>query len=123
MNAIRSIFLSAALMAGLAASADAGSCGYTYCWGAVGVGTNGAAGWAHSYSSESDAYWSVNDSCQGNCETIKTFYNTCGAIAQASNGGWGFGWHADLETAKSIAMSYCMDNGYNCSTRAWACSK
>ena len=115
--------LAAAALAATVSAAEAGSCGYQYCWGAVGVGSNGAYGWAHSYSNENDAYWSVNNSCKGNCETIKTFYNTCGAIAQAPNGAWGWGWDSDLEIAKSIAMSYCMDNGYDCSPRVWACSK
>jgi hypothetical protein len=112
-----------AVLAAGATAVSAGSCGYDYCWGAVGIGTNGAYGWAHSYSNENDAYWSVQNSCQGNCETIKTFYNTCGAIATSPNGAWGWGWHDDLDTAKSIAMNYCMDNGYNCAPRVWACSK
>jgi len=104
-------------------AAIAGSCGYTYCWGAVGISQGGAYGWAHSYSSEDDAYRAVQKSCKYDCNVIKTFYNTCGAIAVADNGGWGWGWHNDLETAKSIALNYCMDNGYNCAPRVWACSK
>jgi len=106
-----------------AAAASAGSCGYNQCWGAVAIGPNGAYGWSHSYSNENDAYWSAQNGCEGDCNVVKTFYNTCGAIASSPNGAWGWGWHNDQELAESIAMNYCMDNGYDCRVRVWACSK
>lgn len=110
-------------LVGGATQAAAGSCGYDYCWGAVGIGANGAYGFSHSYSSESAAIRSAQNGCKGQCSEIRTFYNTCGAIAVADNGAWGFGWHNDQELSESIAMNYCMDNGYNCQIRVWSCSK
>lgn len=113
-----------ALTVGLltASNAVAGSCGYDRCWGAVAIGPNGQA-WAHSYSSERGAINAIANNCRGRCSTIKTFYNTCGAIASSPSGAWGWAWHGNMEVAKSEAMAYCMDHGYDCTPRAWACSK
>ena len=66
-------------------NAVAGSCGYDRCWGAVAIGPNGQA-WAHSYSSERAAINAIANNCRGRCSTIKTFYNTCGAIASSPSG-------------------------------------
>jgi hypothetical protein len=103
--------------------AAAGACGYDYCWGAVGVGANGAYGFSHGYGSENAAIQSAQSGCKGQCTNVRTFYNTCGAIAVADNGAWGFGWNNDQELSESIAMNYCMDGGYNCQIRVWSCSK
>jgi len=105
-----------------AAQSYAGSCGHARCWGAVAIGNNGQA-WSNNYPSQNDAINRVRNNCGGACKTIKTFYNTCGAIASAPNGAWGWAWNNSLEVAKSEAMAYCMDNGRNCQPRAWACSK
>ena len=105
-----------------ATAALAGTCGYQYCWGAVAIGPNGAWGWSQEMGNEQQAIDSALRGCKGNCDVFKTFYNTCGSIAVADNGGWGWGWHGDLETPKSIAMNYCMENGYNCEPRVWSCS-
>lgn len=106
-----------------AGAAQAGSCGYEYCWGALGVAGNGAYGWSYGQGSESDAINVAQRGCKGQCSVIKTFYNTCGAISVGDGFGWGWAWDNDQEIAKSISMSYCMDNAYNCAPRVWACSK
>ncbi|WP_397541571.1 DUF4189 domain-containing protein [Roseovarius salis] len=119
----RTVFAAAAAMATvLAAPAGAGQCGYQYCWGAVGFGPYGAAGWAHSYASQAGAYNRVFQECGGNCTQIKTFYNSCGAIAAGANNGWGWGTAQSRAQAQNIAMGYCNQYDVGCSVRAWACS-
>jgi hypothetical protein len=104
-------------------SAEAGSCGYTRCWGAVGFGPGGAWGYSHSYRYENQAKRAVQNNCKGTCTVIKSFYNTCGAIAAGSDNGWGWSWAASKKKAQRAAMQYCRQNSYNCSVRAWGCSK
>ncbi|MFQ5439241.1 MAG: DUF4189 domain-containing protein [Paracoccaceae bacterium] len=116
-------FVVLALVAATATPALAGSCGYTYCWGAVGIGPGGAYGWSVGQRSEGNAISEAQSGCEGDCTNIRTFYNTCGAMAEAPDGAWGFGWNADMRTAKSLALGYCAENGYDCQLRAWACSK
>ncbi len=106
----------------LSLSAEAGSCGYTRCWGAVGFGPGGAWGYSHSYKSEWRAKRKVRNECS-NCTVIKTFYNTCGAIAAGPNNGWGWGWASTRAAAERTALNYCRQNSRNCFVRAWACSR
>lgn len=122
MSILKTSLLSITIIAASLSSAFAGSCGYDKCWGAVAIGQNGQA-WSQHYASERAAIDSIRNNCSGPCQTIKTFYNTCGAIASAPNGAWGWAWHGSMEIAKSEAMAYCMDNGRDCTPRAWACSK
>ncbi len=103
-------------------SALASDCGYSRCWGAVAIGPGGAWGWSHSHGSEQAAVDSAQKGCQWNCDVIRTFYNTCGAISADDGGIWGFGWASTRNEAEGISMDYCLDGGYNCAVRVWACS-
>lgn len=103
--------------------ANAGSCGYQRCWGAVGFGPYGARAFSHGYGSQNQAWNRVNSECQGNCSIIKTFYNTCGAIASGANNGWGWAYTPSINKAKRAALRTCRKNDRNCQLRAWACSK
>lgn len=103
--------------------ANANHCGSSRCWGAVGFGPNGARAFSHSYRQENSAYNRVYDECGGNCTIIKTFFNSCGAIASGPNGGWGWGYAPGRGRAERIAMDYCRKNTRGCRIRAWACSK
>jgi hypothetical protein len=122
MRKVKRLALVGLLASGLAQGAAAGQCGYEYCWGAVGIGPNGAYGWAHSHVSEEAAYNAAQSGCGWNCTNVRTFYNSCGAMAEADNGGWGWAWDRTRELAESAAISYCMDYGYNCRVVVWACS-
>lgn len=115
-------FLSVVIVGGAYNSSFAGQCGYNKCWGAVGIGSNGAWGYAYGQRSQGAAQQVAQNGCRGNCNIIKTFYNSCGAIAVADNGGWGWGYESNLELAESTAMNYCMDNGYNCQVVTSTCS-
>lgn len=104
------------------ASVMAGQCGYENCWGAVGIGPDGAVGWAHSHPSESAAYDAAQDGCGWDCTQVQTFYNTCGAMAVGATGGWGWGVADTRSAAESTAMNYCIDNDYDCAPVVYACS-
>ncbi|MCP4820813.1 MAG: DUF4189 domain-containing protein [Shimia sp.] len=105
-----------------ATSATAGECGYEYCWGAVGIGPDGA--WAYSYGqySEAEARNVVQSECGGNCDVVEAFYNTCGALSEGTDGNWGFGWAETRELAEGTSLDYCDDYGTGCRVRVWACS-
>ncbi len=103
--------------------AEARHCGYARCWGAVGFGPYGASAYSHSYNSQYKARRRVNRECRGNCTVIKTFYNSCGAIAAGDDNGWGWGYAPSRRRATRLALQYCRRNSYNCTVRAWACSK
>ena len=103
--------------------AEAGSCGYQRCWGAVGFGPGGAWAYSHSYGSQRQAWQKVNSKCRGTCTVIKTFYNTCGAIAAGEDNGWGWASRSTRRNAENVAMQYCRRNSYDCRIRAWACSR
>jgi hypothetical protein len=115
--------LAAAAMVVLGGAAEAGQCGHAQCWGAVGIGPNGAYGYSFDAPSESRAISIAQSGCGGNCTQIKTFYNTCGAMAQGSNGAWGFGWANTRGQAEANAMAYCRQNGPNCGISVWSCSR
>jgi len=103
--------------------AEARHCGYQRCWGAVGFGPGGARAFSHSYRSERLAWRKANRGCRGDCTVIKTFYNSCGAIAAGSDNGWGWGYSTSKNRAIRLALKYCRRSSYNCRVRAWACSK
>lgn len=123
MQKIRALTLVAATL--LAGAASAGECGLDYCWGAVGIGPNGAWGYSHSQYSEADAIAAVQapDACEGDCDVVQTFYNTCGALSEGSDGSWGFGYASTRELAEETSLDYCRDYGSGCRVRVWACSR
>ncbi|MFY0659475.1 MAG: DUF4189 domain-containing protein [Shimia sp.] len=106
----------------IAQAAYAGQCGHVYCWGAVAIGENGAWGWSHSHYSEQNAINALQSECKGKCDNVHTFYNTCGAIAKAPAGNWGFGVGASQESAEYSALAYCAQYGDGCSVQVWSCS-
>jgi len=120
MRRLRHAALAVAM--GLAPAAYAGECGYDYCWGAVGFGANGAWGYSHGQISENDAVNVAQDGCGWNCTVVRTFYNTCGAIAVADNGGWGWAHAPTMSDAESSAIAYCVPHGRNCRVRVSSCS-
>lgn len=117
----RLLLMSTLVLAG--GAAQAGSCGYTYCWGAVMIGPNGAWGFSHSWPSEQQAYDAAMQECRYDCTEVRTFANACAAIAQASNGYWGWGQGGNRSAAENTAINYCANGGYDCRVRVWACSQ
>lgn len=122
MNLKHYLRIAVSVVAVSASAAVAGDCGYNKCWGAVAVGTNGEWGWSNGQFSENDAINVAQNGCSWNCDIVRTFYNTCGAISKADNGAWGFGWAGSREIAEGLSLDYCLDNGFICQVRVWACS-
>lgn len=115
---------SCAVFTALAVSANAGSCGYDYCWGAVAFNPDtGAYGFAHSYFSEGQAASAAQEACSYNCPELKTFANQCGAAAIGNNGGFGWGVGNSRYDAESTAISYCTNYDYGCQVLVWSCSQ
>lgn len=121
---MRRHILAIALMiaAGIPGATAAGECGFVNCWGAVGLGPNGARGFSFGQYSEARAVIQLQEECGGDCDTIKTFYNSCGAMAQGDGGGWGFGIASNASQAAHHALGYCSNYGGGCTVEAWACS-
>ena len=91
-------------------------------WGAVCIGPGGAWGYANGYSSEAGAYDRAMQGSQYDCNEVRTFYNTCGAIAVATNGGWGWSTGGSRGSAEAGAINYCRQYGSGCRVAVWACS-
>lgn len=121
MKLLISVLLAAAAFG---SAAQAGSCGYVNCWGAVGIGPNGAAGFSYNYSSENGALDRMYAECPS-CNSWYTFANACGAIAQAPDGAWGSGWGDTRELAEYYAGQTCAQytRSGGCRTAVWACSR
>lgn len=122
MKRLKRLVAASAAWAVIAGAAAAGQCGYDYCWGAVAAGPDGASGYSYSHVSEKNAHQVALEGCGGRCDTVRTFYNACGAIARGGNGAWGWATGPNREAAQSGALAYCTRNGQDCHIRVWACS-
>ncbi|WP_292019782.1 DUF4189 domain-containing protein [Maritimibacter sp. UBA3975] len=91
-------------------------------WGGVGIGPGGAHGWSYEWATQQQAYDAVAQGCEYDCTEIRTFRGTCGAMAQATNGGWGWATGSSRGAAEAAALSYCRQYGSGCRVAVWACS-
>lgn len=90
-------------------------------WGAVCIGPGGAYGYAYGWATSDQAYNAALEDSEYDCTEIRTFYNSCGAMAEGV-GGWGWGTGGSRAIAESTAMNYCRDYAHSCRVRVWACS-
>ena len=115
-------FKAAAVVFAFSTSA-ASACQYADCWGAVGVGPGGAAGWTFNYGSEGAALNRLYSECPS-CDKTYTFVNSCGSIAMDAQGAWGSGWGTSRDLAEFYAIDTC--EGYSsiggCRAIVWACN-
>ena len=119
-------FVSTCLLAVLFAAgsqAEAGECGYDYCWGALAVGPYGAAGRATGMRTAPGAAARALETCGANCEAPEVFVNSCAAFAESSKGERAFGWQDTRALAETAATKACEKDGEACRIRIWACSK
>ncbi len=56
------------------------------------------------------------------CQIATYFYNACGAVARASNGGWGADWGDDRARRRATRWRPCYNRGDNCRVVRWACT-
>jgi hypothetical protein len=89
-------------------------------WGAIAYSsTTGAFGYAVDQPTKRSAEIAAFRQCSGDCDVIKTFRSTCGAIADADRH---FAWDtgASREIAEMKARKKCGDR--SCRTAVWACT-
>lgn len=110
-------------LSGVGTSADAGQCGYEFCWGAVSVGPLGATGRATGVRTAPDAANAAREVCGASCGVVEVFVNSCAAIAEGRNGAWAFGWGDSRSIAEAQALEACEKDEASCGVRVWACSR
>jgi uncharacterized caspase-like protein len=85
-----------------------------------------AHGYAMDYSTQAEAEARALAECTAKgsgCQAAIWFRNACGALAIASNGGWGSDWGADQQTAEQKALDLCKKNSSSgCSVVRWVCT-
>lgn len=111
---------------GMAVSAQAASCGYEHCWGAVAVGERGVAARASAHRTAPDAVARVLRVCGSRCSVVESFVDGCAAIVQDSTRTTFSGFAITRHDAEAEAMAACAGNGTGskvCRPRVWACSE
>jgi hypothetical protein len=127
MKFLRPMLAGALALAGLAVGAGSAqaNCYRGNCWGAVAYGPHGAS-YAVNFPNRQAAQQAAlnSGSCVGGrCTSTLTFHNTCGALASAPNGGWGWGTDArGGQFAQQRAMYECQSRNHGCTIRAWGCT-
>ncbi|HZG30421.1 MAG TPA: DUF4189 domain-containing protein [Ensifer sp.] len=85
----------------------------------------GAAGWSYDHPSRRRAERVAMGNCLAyadDCRIATYFSNACGAVAKASNGGWGADWGYNRRDAERNALAACYDQGDNCRVVRWQCT-
>lgn len=115
-------FVAFAALTLTASQAASGQCGYEECWGAIGFDGAGNIGVSYSQWSEQRAYELAQEQCAWNCAEMRTFKNTCAAIAQGENGSWSWAKGRNRSGAEQTAHRLCGNRTHSCKTVVWACS-
>ncbi len=104
-------------------SAQAGSCSYGHCWGAVAAGPLGMAARVTRMRTAQEAEQRVARICTGRCEIVEVFVDGCGVIVEDSfNTTWAeFGSSRDQAMARAEALCEAQGQG-RCRVRVWACT-
>jgi hypothetical protein len=110
----------------VATSAARADCYRPNCWGAIAINTSSRAwAWVVNHPDAAVARRYALARCNGNCNRVLTFRNSCAAYALANNGGWGWSQgYRDRVGAESRAMYECnrYNPGQGCRVRVWACT-
>jgi serine/threonine-protein kinase len=84
--------------------------------------------WGYSYNWDSryEAEQRALQECSAKgraCKVVTWFKNNCGALANGSNGAYGYAWGPNKEAAIRKATRYCrQQGGTHCTWRCWACN-
>ena len=105
-----------------ASPADAGKCGYDYCWGAITIGPDYATGRVIGKRTTKDAADAAIERCGEACSYPEVFQNSCGALAASREGRVSFGGGETQTIAIKAAKEQCEVFGETCRLRVWACS-
>ncbi len=97
-----------------------------YSYGSIAFSpSTGANGFTFGASSKAEAENGALRYCgkhARDCRTGINFWNSCGAVALGSNGGWGSAWAEDGDRAQDLALSYCRQHTTGCRIIRWQCS-
>jgi hypothetical protein len=93
-------------------------------WGAIAISpTTGKVGYSHYLNSAIEAEQAAVGLCKAqDCRAVVNFTNACGAVAQALNTSWGWGWDRNSTGAQNRALISCSQNGTGCRVIGWVCT-
>ena len=126
MNKIKLALLGVSALIGAAAAPTTAlaDCQAGNCWGAVAFGPRGAWAYSYNYPARHIAERVAQRNCNGRCNRVLTFANSCGAYASGPNAYAHYGWGnaQSAHVARAIAMKECNARGPNCFIRVSACT-
>ena len=93
-------------------------------WGAIAISpTTGRVGYSQGLNSAIEAEQAAVGLCKArDCRAVVNFTNACGAVAQAFNTSWGWGWDHSSIGAQNKALISCSQYGAGCRVAGWICS-
>ena len=115
------LLMSAGLFGATGATAPtAGALG----WGAIAISpTTGTVGYSKGLNSAIEAEQAAVALCKArDCRAVVNFTKACGAVAQALNTAWGWGWDLSSTGAQNKALISCSQYGGGCRVAGWICS-
>lgn len=107
-------------------TAASAACNRPNCWGAIAINTNTRAwAWVVNHPSEALARQYAVARCNGACNRVLIFRNSCAAYALAATGGWGWSQgYRDRAGAEARALYECNRHnaGQRCQVQVYACT-
>jgi hypothetical protein len=87
---------------------------------------SGAVGWSYDFDNQDDAEQKALSGCSessSNCKVVYDFWNSCAALAAASDGRYSIEGGDNEDGAQSRALAACQQNGgEGCEIRVWSCT-
>jgi hypothetical protein len=93
-------------------------------WGAIAISPDtGRVGYSQGLNSAIEAEQAAVGLCKArDCRAVVNFTNACGAVAQAFNTSWAWGWEHNSTDAQNRALMSCSHYGAGCRVIGWVCS-
>ncbi len=83
---------------------------------------SGSSGISYNFRSRRAADESALDHCGGgDCEVVERFRHSCGAVARARGGGYGYAVRDGLRAAEHAAMDNCLAQNNRCEVAVSGC--
>jgi len=93
-------------------------------WGAIAISPDaGRVGYSKGLNSAIEAERAAIGLCKArDCRAVVNFTKACGAVAQAPNTSWAWGWDHSSTGAEKRALISCSQYGAGCRVVGWICS-
>ena len=93
-------------------------------WGAIAISSDtGRVGYSKGLNSAIEAEQAAVGLCKArDCRAVMNFTKACGAVAQAPNASWAWGWDHSSTGAQHRALISCRQYGAGCRIVGWVCS-